>query len=247
MRHLYKITLEHDDIYNDSSVLPAFCIGYIIRDTNVIVTYCDEPCMNTVPTANLVAYLTTLRVALPEDVPHCKRKIDKHTLWYEQADISVLCELYRPLAFSLANRIVDSCSFFTLDDLVQEAYLVIAQLYKKGYYVHGALMRRAFVNHVRILMRKEPLHWDVVSLQQFVRKAGDGESVLLEETIEDPASGDFIDSILLTDEELSQKEQLLTIISKRQYDQLVREYRTHTVPTSMGKKIKDLRRKLGLE
>lgn len=246
MRHLYKLVLSHDDIYQDNSIIPQHCVGFIIRDTNVIITYCDEPEINTLSTANLISYLTMLRVsASSAALPHCKQLIDKNTLWYEQADISTLCQLYTPLAHSLARLVFDSTSFFVLDDLVQEVYLIITSLYKKGYYVHGSLIKRAFVNHIRMLMRKEPTHWEIVSLQKHLKDST--EDITLEDTIEDPASEDFITALCLSDEQQEQKRQLLTVISQRQYDQLVREYRTNTVPTAMGKKIREIRRDLGLE
>lgn len=256
MRHsLYSIKLSHDDIYQDNNIVPPHCIGYIITTTIVRITYCDEPSLNTLSTAHLLTIINDMRVhkIIPTPLRQSQRLLPD-TLTFEQCDINTLITLYNPLLQSLARRAhATTARFFTYDDLLQEAYLVLATLYRKGYYIHGNMLQRAFVNHIRVLLRKEPTHYAMIPLstpQDAAHAHSDERDVTLDEQLIDEKVAEQFDNLLLDDARAQriaeQRDYVLTVISQRTYDQLIREYRTNTTSTSNGKLINDIRRMLGI-
>lgn len=252
---LYSLTLTHDSIYKDVSVLPTHCVGYIITHDKVRVSYSDDPALNTLLTSRISQIVSDLRTSIvqPPQLRQKSQTLLPGTIMFEQCDINTLITLYSPLLQSLARNIsltTDRYSTFTYDDLLQDACLIVTDLYRKGYYVHGNLIKRAFINFVRLKLRKEPTHYSIISLSTPQQNKHDDDSLTLEDTLVDDVAETILDDIVTDTARkqriAEQRDYVLTVISPRTYDQLIREYRTNTVPTGNGKLLQDIRRQLGV-
>lgn len=246
MNHLYQETFDIDSLYKDFSVVPPYCVGYIVRKTTVRVTYCDEPLYNQLSTARIYDIISDMRVA-DRSLPPCNKLVDKDTIYYQQVPINTLYEIYKPLIKSLADKTyLTTSKYFLYEDLLQDAYLVLTILYRQGYYVHGNLLKRAYINYIRKQLRKMPTHYDVVSLEQTVANKHDDDTLRLADQIEDVRATEELDSIIEDSEHdiLAKRQLVVAEIGERQYNELLRAYRTHTTDASTNSKIIKLRRRL---
>ena len=165
---------------------------------------------------------------------------------YEQPTLTVLVETMSPLINSLVNREAHRWKQFSQDDLTQICYLCLCELYRKGYYVHKALLKRTFTNHLYYQLRKTPRDLTLVSLTAPLH---DGDDYI---TVQDTLP-DIEQEYSLQDEEndiickqifAEQRELIIELIGKRRYDDLLREFRSKTLDNTASATLRRLRKML---
>lgn len=165
---------------------------------------------------------------------------------YDQPTLAILVEVLAPLVNSLVNREAKRWRQFSHDDLTQTCYMCLCELYRKGYYIHKSLLRRAFTNTLYYKLRKSPRDIVIVSLTAPVHDTDD--LLTVQDTIpdvdeeyerEDCENREVVDRILS-----EQREIIINLIGKRRYDDLLREWRSKTVTNASSATVDRLRKKL---
>lgn len=165
---------------------------------------------------------------------------------YEQPSLSILVEVMAPLVNSLVNRQASRWRQFSHDDLTQTCYMCLCELYRKGYYIHKALLQRTFTNTLYYKLRKVPRDVTMVSLSAPVHDTDDivqvqdcipDEAELVEE--EERENNAVVAQILA-----EQRAIIVELIGQRRYDELLREWRSKTVTNKSSATVNRLRKML---
>lgn len=165
---------------------------------------------------------------------------------YEQPTLAVLVEVMVPLINALVNREARRWRQFSHDDLTQTCYLCLCELYRKGYYVHKALLRRTFTNTLYYRLRKMPRDVTMVSLTAPLHDSDD--LLTMQDTIPDIAEeqerADKEDAEAMAQVLTAQRELIVGLIGQRRYDDLLREFRSKTVTNGTSSTVRRLRKML---
>lgn len=234
------------------SQCPEQLLGFRIFDNvnnlKISVSYTDTEVFNVEKRDTLISYVNIIQNAFETDnfpLPEWMgRKLLRNTLAYKQAGPSILIKLYEPLVHKLSQAaFINMKRFFAYEDLVQTCYMVIVKLSRYGYYVSGNLIKRTYMNTLYNMLRKEPKHHIVISLDEPTNeKNGDDEVICIGDTIADERD-DY--NTLLNDIDLIHKRKIvIQLLGQRQYDQLLREFRTHTTTGATATKINKLKKRL---
>ena len=170
-----------------------------------------------------------------DDVLNCIMKnikrpdaASKRVVCYLQPPVELLIKLYKPLIIKLAKEQHQHWNKLEMEDLIQMCNLVICDLYYKGYYIHKALIRRAYINYVLMHIRKERNKPIVISLNQEYSKTDDDDRVTIADMIADDEQLNKMEDKYDKEVEVKilteLKEIVMDYIGPRQYDQLLREY-----------------------
>lgn len=225
----------------------AFRIKELKDNLSLTVIVCDNEEFNTIPKSTVESYVNIVQdalyheLALPEWI--APKPIGK-TLAYKQSGCAVLVKLYEPLVHALAKKAFATLNkYFTYDDLLQTCYLTIIQLSREGYYCSRGIIERSYFNNLFMSLRKLPTRYVVLS---FDEPTNDGESddktVKLIDTIAD--TDDKYETFLYDDELAYRRKVVISIIGQRQYDQIVREWRTNTTTGATQTLVNKLKRRL---
>ena len=165
----------------------------------------------------------------------------KYIIGYKQAPLPVLLSILEPLTNSLASAQHQHWPRLELDDLCQMCRLCIITLYNKGCYIHKSIVQKSFSNMVLMSIRKERYAPTFVSIEQ-LREHEDGHQQF---QIEDPSSLDHTSALEDEEEYARMRSLVINELSPRQYDQMVREYRSKTTTQATVNKVKSLKKKFG--
>lgn len=175
-------------------------------------------------------------------------KNDKGIISYEQPPLPILVKVLRPLVQSLTKQEHSHWSKqLTFEDIEQMCYLCICELYNKGYYIHKSLVATSLRNAIYYHLRADD-HRGIKIVSLYVKQFSDNEKMMLLDTIKDEAASSIIDDKeteeVKNDIFNEQKQFIIDIIGKRQYDQLVREWTMNSTTGSSRKKVCDLRKEV---
>ena len=254
-----------NDICADTDVMSKF-IEYVKSSTNdklysftIFVEYADntpqynikwnvhtEERYNTIEIAHLQS---TLQSVVVKEREHTRRFL----VGFGQPSLEIICELFEPHFQWLATKYYKRWNkFYEKDDLYSIVKLCTCQLYAAGYYLNNKLLERTFVNYIYMELRKERnkpqiLSYDAPALDD-AEFAGDNKIVNFQDLFVDTDESDTREDTL--DDEIrfqilyAMREEVLKIITPRQYDELLRIYRNNLTDGSISKKISDVRQKL---
>lgn len=165
---------------------------------------------------------------------------------YGQPPLDILVEVLQPLLHKLAFEQHLRWSRFNYDDLLQLCSCKLCELYRKGYYIHKAILKRTFENSVYQLLRKEPRNVSFVSSDARIKTSDDTLSIIevIPDVQQEYEDYDKEENIVLSEILTDQKEVLIDMLGQRQYDQLLREFRTHTISNSTARQLQRIRTKL---
>lgn len=246
MRNLinsYKITIANNDLETfkrcllelDIPKLYSYVLYYNNKSYEFSCNVSQSDKYNTIDVNKAI-----VNVVDKVNEPGSKNKI----VTYDQPTLDVLVEALKPLVNALAYKQSKRWKNLPYDDLKQQCYCCLCTLYRKGYYIHKAILERTFQNAVYYMLRKEPRDIVTVSFEQTV---GD-EGLTVADTIRDYEKEYEIEDAELDDAELqvlcAQRDIIIAIIGERNYDQIVREYRNHTVSSATHNKIERLHKRM---
>lgn len=210
-----------------------------------IITDCDE--FNQVNRNTLYRYVGIAQDALFINVPIpewiCRKPLN-NVIAYEQAGLNVLIKFYEPLVHSLARKAYDTLDkWYNYNDLVQQCYLAIISLHNQGYYCSKGLIERAFFNDLFVALRKLPTKCTVISFDEPIDNVQNDDAIVkVIDTLAD--TNDDYEPILQDIDLIIKRNKIISIIGRRQYDQLLREFRTHTVSRATATKINKLKKRI---
>lgn len=167
---------------------------------------------------------------------------------YEQPPIGILIEVLEPMIHSLSNREYNHWkNFLELQDIEQICSMTICELYKKGYYIHKSLVSKALANNIyRFLRIDDHRGYSVVSIYKPTKY--NDEKMTVGETIFDTAEANeaYDRDVKAALEEIhkEQRDIVIEMIGKRQYDQLLREWQTATTTGVTQKRVFALKNKM---
>lgn len=165
---------------------------------------------------------------------------------YGQPPLPILINVLQPLIHRLALIQHRRWKRYLYDDLVQLCSCKLCELYNKGYYIHKALLKRTFENSIYQMLRKEPRDITFISSDAHVKSSDDTLSIAdmildteKENEVYDKEESEMLDQLLT-----EQKELLIKILGERQYNQLLREFRTKTISNTTSRQIRALQKRL---
>lgn len=101
---------------------------------------------------------------------------------YEQPPIEIMCEVYAPLVKTLARKQQRWWKNIKFNDLVQQCYCTMCELYRNGYYIHKNLLSRAFANDILDYSRRHKVENEImVSLDTII--SGTDDTLLMKDII----------------------------------------------------------------
>lgn len=196
-----------------------------------------------------VSYYNTLDI---EDVLSCIHEAltqvvvdSRKILCYRQPPLEIILEAAEPLIQNQAKLHESRWADLEFEDLCQMCRLGIVNLYRRGYYINAALIKRTFNNIVLQSLRHERDKPQFVNLDAKV--SDDNENRLLDiipdmQAIEKAQDEDEREE---TDERISwQKQAIIDIIGERQYAQLLFEYGNKATTAWSRKLVQTLKEKL---
>ena len=183
----------------------------------------------------------TIEDAAVEIVKLIEQNNGKDVLGYRQPPIDILVEVLEPMVKKLAKRQNDAWRHLEYEDLCQMCYMVIVELYNKGYYIHKSLVERVLSNYVLLQLRCERNKPVIIPLHQSYKDGGeDGEKITIGDTLmdtsyeEEQVRCDYKEFISRTFDEV--KEIVIDLVGPRQFDQLFRDY-AHKHTTAQTRKM----------
>lgn len=188
-----------------------------------------------------IAYYNTLDIT---DVLACMHEALTHVivdsrkiLCYRQPPLELILEAAEPLIQTQAKLQQSRWSELEFEDLCQMCKLGIIKLYRQGYYINAALIKRTFNNGVLQSLRHERNKPQFVNLDAKVSDDSDNQlrdiipDIQAIEQEQDEDERAEIDERLLW-----QKQAIIDVIGERQYNQLVFEY-GHKATTAWSRKM----------
>lgn len=151
----------------------------------------------------------------------------RYVIGYAQPPLELLLETLEPLVKKLALEQRNHWPI-EFEDLCQMCRLCICTLYRGGYYVHKALIRRTFINSVLQYLKPDRYKPLLVSLDNTSYCDESNNRLTIEDTLID--YDEFYKQEDLEDEQVNKevldemKKVVVDIIGQRQYDQMLREY-----------------------
>lgn len=160
---------------------------------------------------------------------------------FKQPSLEMILQLYEPLVNKLAQIEHLHWSKLEFDDLKQMCRLCICMLYKQGYYVHKNLIKTTFIRYVLSELRLHGDEYDAIPMHKLNK---DEQEYI--DSIEDESVEEEFESIISSPQDYvdDRKQTVINIIGQRQYDQIVREYRTKTTTNSTAKLVCKLKQQL---
>lgn len=204
---------------------------------NAHVSQIDDYNTITVPVmiTNIVSSIST---TMPEGI-----------FCYGQPSLPILLEVLQPLLHNLATEQHRRWKRYSYEDLLQLCSCKLCELYNKGYYIHKSLLKRAFTNSVYQMLRKEPRDVTIVSSDARVKTSDDTLSVvdMIPDIQQEYDDYDKEEQVVLNQIQTEERDVLLEMLGPRQYDQLLREFRTHTISNATARQLKRIKLKLEKE
>lgn len=239
-------TTSMEDFTNCPEYIHSFRILDGRDSLHVIAIVSDNEKFNTIKRETLESYVHIVQDCIENDekIPEwLARHPMKNTLAYEQPGCAILCQFYEPLVHALAHRAHQTLDrFWSINDLLQIAYLSIIKLSRYGYYCTKGLIEKTFFNELFVSLRKLPTHHVVISIEEPTNDSdGDDAVTRLIDTIADPV--DEYQKLLDDAEVIAMRDIVISLIGQRKYDQYLREYRTNTVSGSTAAAINKLKRR----
>lgn len=154
---------------------------------------------------------------------------------YEQPTIELMCEIYTPLVKSLAKEQSKWWHFYSYNDLVQQCYCTMCELYNQGYYIHKSLLRQAFMNDLLDYARKHKVESQpTVSLDALIK--GSDETMSIKDVICDihelEMRQDYYDKEANDGMLAEVKRIIVEHIGEEKYNKILSEYASETKASS---------------
>lgn len=171
----------------------------------------------------------------------------KYMLAFEQAPLDIIIKVYEPYYTKLCQSILQKWNKFEFEDLYQTCILNVAKLYRGGYYIHKALIKRSFYSDVLYSIRPEK-GYNFISLNQPMHENSEGDILTLESMLPDVSADDFFDNFYKEQDRDIAFKKIKEIcgnsVSERQWTQLLFEYGTNNVSMASSRKVQQIRGKL---
>ena len=217
--------------------------SYVVYNNNGVITivshFSQIEEFNTVPVQVMITNVISSLHLLSKQGIFC----------YGQPPLEILVEVLQPLIHRLALIQYRRWKRYSYEDLLQLCSCKLCELYRKGYYIHKSLLKHAFTNSVYQMLRKEPRDVTIVSSDARVKTSDDTLSVV--DTIPDIQQEydeyDKEEQVVLNQIQTEERDVLLEMLGPRQYDQLLREFRTHTISNATARQLKRIKLKLEKE
>lgn len=170
---------------------------------------------------------------------------------FMQPSLDILVEILEPLIASLAQRESMKWKQLEYDDLYQECYLCLCNLYNKGYLINKKLLSRTFSNKIFEIMRRHANDPVVISTNEIISEDDevctiemilrdiDAEYAEIDKTANEMTKNVYQDVCKLIKE----------VLGERRGDQLIKSYTTRNTDsysTSVMLKIRRDLEKLGI-
>lgn len=240
-------SIADDELINCPERLFAFRVYDMTTYLKVTVIITENEAFNELRKSTLYRYIKIAQDALflgiepPEWI--CSKPLN-NVIAYEQSGAHVLTKFYEPLIYALAKDAHQLFErWFTYNDLVQQCYVTLISLRNQGYYCSKGLIKKSYYNDLFVMARKLPTKWLVLSFDEPVENSQSDDTVVkIIDTLADEE--DKYEPILDNLDLINKRNKIISIIGQRQYDQLLREFRTHTVAGSTAVKINKLKKRL---
>lgn len=195
----------------DKQGLVGFQVEFLVSQTE---SY------NTIPQEEVIANVAA------QMLKQLRSEQQRYVIGYKQPPLDKLLELYEPLVQNLAMKQQQYWQQMEFEDLCQMCRLCICTLYRAGYYIHKALIQKAFSNEVLLKIRKDRYHEQPLSLNRRVKY--DDEKVELMDLIPDNSMVEEIQEQQDNEDALrilqEKRDLIIAEVGQRQYEQLVRAY-----------------------
>ena len=266
-----KITITNEDITNSDDYTTIFnkledslsqfeyVYSYIIyskyKKVNLVSTF-DEFVI-TINISQTSEYNTLDVSKVCDDIfnklyDEITRSSETYVIGYQQPPLNIIVQIYEPLVKNLATKMFTRWSGLRLEyeDLFQDCYIVLIDLYNKGYYIHKSLLEKSYNNYILMKLRGYRGMPDILSLNAPVINTDD--KMIMLDTVADVKQEEEMETVLNDDfgfiVELSNI--IKDMIGERQYTQLLNEYKTRNTTNWGRNKVHQLRkqiRKLNLD
>lgn len=154
-------------------------------------------------------------------------------LQYVQPPIEMWLKLFEPFMMKLVNDVYPRYERLIGDkeELVSILYFCVTKLHKKGYYLHNALVRRAFINELNLECRKLK-HFEFESLDAPIGYDDDGKEVTLLDQIADPHDSEVADEEARQELYETIKARMLEDMSEFAFNRILIQLKSGTVDRS---------------
>lgn len=181
-----------------------------------------------------------MRIGITNSIIKSSEKT-KILIGFEQPPLELLIKLYEPLINKLARTEAMHWDKLEFDDLYQMCRLSICDLYNQGYFIHKELIKITFIRAVLTELRLHGTEYDAIPMQNLNTEDREYIDYIEDESVEDEFKEIIDGGQVYID---SRKQTVIDIIGQRQYDQIVREYRTGTTSNSTRKLVNKLKNQL---
>ena len=175
------------------------------------------------------------------------RKSTKRVIGYKQPSIDILLKIYAPLIKLLAKQQSDKWTDLEYEDAFVMCQLVMINLYRKGYYIHKSLLKRAFINYILMEFRSLRSKPEVYSFEQVQFNDDSNTELTLADTIHDEKfeleQERNVDKAAFEAVFAEIKEILIDMIGERQFEQLLRDYGSRNTTAWSRKKMQTIKNK----
>lgn len=178
-----------------------------------------------------------------------KKNLPPSNIVYIQPPIECWLSTFRPLLFTMVNRV--EMQYKKLipdrDDLLSILYMTVLSLYNKGYYLHKTLIFKSYLKSLNKECRKIKNFQNIESLDAITGYDNDDKPIALIDSLVDP------DSVVDDTKEYWQdmfkqlKELMLESMSQLQFDRIMIQLATNTVDRSTSYKLNKFREMLNPE
>lgn len=206
---------------------------------NVRITYCEG--YNLLPADIIIQHVTTALSAIGDITVHSQIPLENFILQYSQMIDKVT---------------TDICNYLHVpfEEYRQEVCLTLTRLRNEGYYIHKSLLRKAAFNDCCKAFKRDIKHQQYIdengerqSRQVSIDKTVDGDNdTTFADVIEDEQAEEMFNNIDKQAEIDYQISCIKKVCSAREYDQLIRAYRTNTTSNTTNSIIRKIKRELGL-
>lgn len=228
---VHLIGLAYDKVYS-YQVLMCISEGNLMGwQINILLSENDD--YNTISKNKL---MTGIMHAIVKTDSKAKVLVD-----FEQPPLELLIKLYEPLVNKLANEEKLHWKQFEFDDLCQMCRLAICTLYSAGYFIHKSLIRTTFVRMILSELRLRGDEYEAIPMHKLNKDDLEYINCIEDESVEDEFKEIIDGSQQYIDD---RKKTVIGIIGQRQYDQIVREYRTGTTTGATQKLVHKLKTEL---
>lgn len=187
--------------------------------------------------------------SIEEILCHMRLQYDstKSLIGYNQPPIDIIVEVYNPLISKLARNISETWPQIEFDDAYQLCMLTICKLRSKNYYIHKSLLQKATTNTALMSMRYDKKFQGIVHFDDVIHN-GNNDAYTIADTLTDKQIE--IDRERQENLEVTQlifkdvKRVLLTFITERQFDELLRDYGNKSTTAWSRKKMQTIKLRL---